>query len=71
MTRAEAIWREAELELQAEISEGEPIDPGGTELVVALRLLGFPTIGSCEGHEEQLDALPFVGCRYQLADRGV
>lgn len=71
MTRAETIWRGAELELQAEISESEPLDPGVTELVVALRLLGFPTIGSCKGHEEHLDALPFVGCRYRLADRGV
>lgn len=69
MTRAEAIWHEAELELRAEVSKDEPLDPGVLELVVALRLLGFPTIGSCEGHEEQLDALPFVGCRYRLAGR--
>jgi hypothetical protein len=66
-------WERIERALLEGIGEEEsPLDEGVRDLVVGLRLLGFPTIGSCEGHPvaagEEL-MLPFVGMRYGLPRR--
>ncbi len=71
---AAKTWEEAEGELHAlAAAEGTRIDPAVSDLVVALRLLGFPTIGSCEGHlepdEEGEKREPYVGIRFRLARR--
>ncbi len=39
---------------------GKGIDPGIFETVVALNVLGIPTVGSCEGHLERAVAAPWV-----------
>lgn len=39
---------------------GKGIDPGVFETVVALNVLGIPTVGSCEGHLERAVAAPWV-----------
>lgn len=71
---AAQTWKEAEGELHAlAAAERTRIDPAVSDLVVALRLLGFPTIGSCEGHLEPDDEgekrEPYVAIRLRLARR--
>lgn len=71
---AEQTWEEAADDLHAlAAAEGTRIDPAVAELVVALRLLGFLTIGSCEGHlepdEEGERREPYVAIRLRLAKR--
>lgn len=39
---------------------GKGIDPGIFETVVALNVLGIPTVASCEGHLERAIAAPWV-----------
>lgn len=71
---APGTWEEAEQELRAlAAAEGTQIDPAVSDLVVALRLLGFTTIGSCEGHlepdEDGERREPYVAIRPRLARR--
>jgi hypothetical protein len=39
---------------------GERVDPGIKDTVVALNLLGIPTVSSCEGHLDHGRTLPWV-----------
>jgi len=39
---------------------GHPIDPGIKETVIALNVLGLPTIASCEGHTDHGISAPWV-----------
>jgi hypothetical protein len=39
---------------------GQPVDPGIKEIVVALKVLDFPTTASCEGHFDHGAIAPWV-----------
>ena len=69
-----ARWDKAVRDLRQEAAEAweNPLDEEIIELAVALRLLGFPTIGSCAGHpvvEGKELCAPFVGMRWRMASR--
>jgi hypothetical protein len=64
----EERWTRREYELSL---FDPPLDDGVRDLVIALQLLDFPTIGSCAGHAYVGGELmfPFVGIRYRLPRR--
>lgn len=69
-----AQWDELEQALLASVPADYPFDPEIVPLVVALNLLGFPTIGSCSGHpwdgvDEEGPWLPYVAMRWRLPRR--
>lgn len=46
-------WEEERAKLHAlAAAEGTEVDPIVEDVVIGLRLLGFPTVGSCQGHVE-------------------
>lgn len=69
----EQQWESRRAELCHVGDDGEtPLDEGIVELVCALSLFGFPTIGSCEGHpvgKFEYAQEPFVGMGYRMASR--
>jgi hypothetical protein len=63
-------WEAQQALLEAHTAAtGEPLDPEVIDIVVALNLLGFPTVGSCGGHADEPDALPFIYIRYRPEHR--
>lgn len=59
--RRESAWREqARIVDQLVDRLGRPVDKGIKEAVTALRVLGFPTDGSCEGHLDHGTSFPWI-----------
>jgi hypothetical protein len=57
-----ARWDEMAVEVDKETDALElEIDPGIKDTVISLRLLGFDTDGSCEGHSDRGVCGPWVG----------
>lgn len=61
MRQLDEAWIRGEREV-AELTDGlnHPVDGGIRPLVTALRALGLPTIGSCEGHVDHGYPFPWV-----------
>ena len=58
---ANQLWQEVSDKMsQIRDGLGKRIDPGIVETVVALNVLGIPTVASCEGHLEWGCASPWV-----------
>lgn len=69
-----AAWQKEYQEVERIVDKlGKPVDPGIRESVVALRVLGISTSGSCEGHlHKQKSKAPWIDIGYvsqELRDR--
>ena len=57
----QGVWdQELERVRQLKDSLGMPVDPGIEDLVTVLRLLGFDTVASCQGHADRVTGGPYV-----------
>src|SRR5437870_3873337 len=60
-----AAWRQEESVVESIVDkQGKRVDAGIKESVVALRVLGFETDGSCEGHLDRQIKAPWVDIDY-------
>lgn len=69
----EAAWRKVEAEVEKIVDKlGKPVDPGIKESVLALRVSGLSTDGSCEGHLNKPLKAPWIDIGYvprEVSDR--
>ena len=68
----QTCWQEEEKRLRREAATGPELDEQIVNLVVAMRLLGFPTVSSCFGHlarEHDAYSPPWVSVAYPMASR--
>ncbi len=64
LSEKELKWQKTELEVEKIVdSLGHKIDKNIKETVVALKVYGFPTRASCEGHLDWGEPFPWVGIR--------